>query len=174
MRRPTRQELSAWLLIAALFFNAIIHFRSPAYRYYKEQCEELRSLYDEFQDRVKDEFVPAIKDLATNMVDSVSLPRQAGAPGLPARGSVEFVSDYRYQRASCSYYGIEGCFIDGWFYRLGDRYLGSPILAVEPSCAFTRDFVIRPSARQRPSDKTDINPISSTPKKDLQDGSTHS
>lgn len=174
MKRPTRQELSAWLLIASLIFNAIIHFRSPAYRYYKEQCEELRSQYDEFQCRVKDEFVPAIKDLATNMVNSVSLPRQADAPGLPVRGSVEFVSDYRYQRASSSYYGIEGCFIDGWFYRLGDRYLGSPILAVEPSCAFTRDFVIRPVARQRPADKTDLKAIPSTQTKDLHDGSAHS
>ena len=174
MRRPTRQELSAWLLIASLIFNAIIHFRSPAYRYYKEQCEDLRSQYDDFQSRVQDEFVPAIKDLATNIVNSVSLPRQSVAAGVPARGTVEFVSDYRYQRASSSYYGIEGCYIDGWFYRLGDRYLGSPILAVEPSCAFTRDFVIRPSARQRPADKTDIKPISSTPIKDLQDGSTHS
>lgn len=174
MRRPTRQELSAWLLIISLFFNAIVHYRSPAYRYYKEQCEELRSQYDEFQGRVQDEFVPAIKELATNMVNSVSFPRQAAASGMPARGTVEFVSDYRYQRASSSYYGIEGCYIDGWFYRLGDRYLGSPIVAVEPSCAFTRDFVIRPSSRQRPQDKTDVKPISSTVTKDLHDGSTHS
>ena len=113
MKRPTRQELSAWLLIASLFINAIVHYRSPAYRYYKEQCEELRAQYDEFQCRVQDDFVPAIKDLVTNIVDSVSLSRQSASVGFPFRESVEFVSDYRYQRASSSYYGIEGCYIDG-------------------------------------------------------------
>lgn len=170
MKRPTRQELSAWILIAALVANAWIHFRSPAYRYYREQSEQLDERVSAFESRVRDEFVPALKDIATNMVAAVSSPSPFGLQSsgdLVQRGGVEFVQDYRSQYARTGGYVVSGCFIDGHFYRLGDRYLGSPIIEIEPSCAFTRDFVIRPSkVRSAPSPNS---PPASAPEKGNSD-----
>lgn len=163
MKPPSRQELSAWILIAALVANFFVHLRSPAYRFYREKAEDLDERYASFEQRVEHEFVPAIRDLATNMTAAAA----SSGPfveGVPQRGSVEYVSDYRHQYARTGGYVLSGCYIEGHFYRLGDRYLGSPILEIEPSCAFTRDFVIRPQLR-RSSDPARKSPPAPAPEK---------
>lgn len=146
MKRPSRQELSAWILIAALVADVLVHFRSPAYRFYREKAADLDGRYSAFERRVEAEFVPAIRDVVTNMNLSVS--SRGITEGVPKSGSVEYVTDYRQQYARTGGYSVSGCYIDGHFYRLGDRYLGSPLVEIEPSCAFTLDFIIRPQQRR--------------------------
>lgn len=56
-------SLRDWLLIAlilCILFNSIHHISSPAYRYYTEQCKKFDADYNNFVNKVRDSFVPAL------------------------------------------------------------------------------------------------------------------
>lgn len=61
-----RPELSCWLLIFALIFNAIFHFTHPAYNYYKTNFEVVRSA-------LKSDYIKYCDLVKTNTIEAVNL-----------------------------------------------------------------------------------------------------
>lgn len=133
----------------ALVVNTIVHFTSPAYRYYKQNLEHLQNGVNDFERKVALQFVPAVLALtnslgrsdtvATNsfsVVAGTSLPllSQTNSPSL-------FNLDFKFFTVG----GQMGFSCDGVNYFEGDSFFGSSIRLVTPTMIVTDQYqFVRP------------------------------
>lgn len=149
-----------FLLIGLLIVNTVVHFSHPAYRFYRQNCEQLknqvesvalalRSDYDVFTKRVQVDFVPSILTVFSNRCDVASV--------FSNRCDVVGSTDYKPDIITARYFvaGGKGWLdYDGWQYTAGDDFFGYTILEVRPSLVITdgRVFVLqRPRSVDRSS-----------------------
>lgn len=134
------------VLILALVVNAVIHFSSPSYRYYKENIDQIKEGVLNFERKVQSDFVPAILSVASNRVvfsSSSNVVSVSSSTSLsPAvvfdtnSCSRLFSLNFRWF-VSGSRYGFE---LDGCNYFEGDTLFGSPIRSVSPTMVITDDY----------------------------------
>ena len=149
IKRFTTNQILQLLLIIALVVNAVIHFTSPSYRFYKENFESVKKGVVDFENKVKLDFVPAILTLATNRVvvlssngldnvsSSVSLVSSAPSISCDSNTNSRLMSlDFRWYKTP-SGYGFE---LDGSYYAAGDLLFGSVIRSVTPTMIVTDDY----------------------------------
>lgn len=143
-RRPLKFNKEDFFLIALfvlIFFDIVVHFFHPAYRYYRSVSGSLENKYKQFEQRVVAEFVPTLAFVASNGIVKASSPSvpssSVSSPSLPSsptshtsqsfttlqlpRGSHFFLSS-----------GVPCVNVSGFIYRLGDMFDGSPILVLNP------------------------------------------
>lgn len=171
LQKPTFSQILCFLLFVAVLHNTYLHYSHPAYKYYRETSLNLHSQMDGFKKEVAEQFVPAVREVASNMVAIATVDHDSfPSPQLPDRDSEENstssiveksdggshggftfavpcveVASYVYCSARIGTYGEKGVYINDWFYRLGDSYFGSPIVSISPECTICRDFVLIPS-----------------------------
>ena len=145
MKRLNTNQLLQLVLILALVVNAVIHFTSPSYRYYRENFDRVQKGVVDFERKVKADFVPAILTLATNrnfivVSNSVSVSDtvKVTAPLLSDTNSVSRLMslDFRW------FQGPRGCGfdLDGFHYHVGDVLFGSVIRSISPTMVVTDDY----------------------------------
>lgn len=135
--RLSKNQLLQVVLILALVFNALVHLSSPAYRYYKENFENVRKSFRDFETKVKVDFVPSIFEMITNRVSASSVVTNFISSAGSFTNSVSSVASkdpiqkvelqfvYSFQDGSFYY--------DGFFYREGDDFFGSKITKITPT-----------------------------------------
>lgn len=149
MKRLSTNQILQVLLIVALVVNAVIHFTSPSYRFYKENFETVKKGVVDFENKVKLDFVPAILSIASNRVfvvssngldnvsSSVSLSSSAPLLCCDSNNNSRLMSlDFRWYKTP-SGYGFE---LDGGYYSAGDLLFGSVIRSVTPTMVVTDDY----------------------------------
>ena len=135
--------ITAFLLIAALLLNGLAHFFHPSYRYYRENFEKVERRIDLFEQQVKNDFVPAIAQLASNIQFTAISPavisqtlesseRQQQRPQrIPINAKASFIR-------SCGY-DVSGFTYSGRLFTLGDSFYGYPLSYIDQTCARTSD-----------------------------------
>lgn len=168
-----------WLLFAiavGLFFDAIVHLQHPAYRFYKSNLSSLRSDVEVFKRQIRAEFVPSMESLISN----VTVIAEGRYKAFTDDGVDEFVDEEESTVEHAAPSSLSGDFylashtpmvrIDGWDYRLGDDYLGEPIVYLSPSVVRTshKTYHLRRSAhsssvqpQSRPVTSEAVNPYRS-------------
>lgn len=151
MKRPSSTQLLQLFLILALIVNAIIHFTSPSYRFYKENVDRLDRVFHDFERQVKIDFVPAIISVAsnntyrateTNFSNSVS--NSTSSSEFPSSGTL-FNLDYHYFTAG----NKSGFHFDGHDYFNGDSFFGSSIRVITPTVIVTDSYhFVKPFLRK--------------------------
>ena len=132
-------------LVLALVVNALVHFQSPAYRYYQENVTRLNGDYQTFEKRIFSDLVPFILSQKTNTNESVSLTidKTSSAPSDSSSVSSSSTTNYTHISISYSYAGSFGsCFtFEDRFYKVGDDFFGSPITYISPTLVRTSNDV---------------------------------
>lgn len=145
MKRLNTNQVLQLVLIIALIVNAVIHFTSPSYRYYRENFDQVKKGVVDFERKVKTDFVPAILTLATNrnfivVSNSVSVSDtvKISAPLLSDTNSVSRLMslDFRWFQGPRGY----GFDLDGFHYHVGDVLFGSVIRSISPTMVVTDDY----------------------------------
>ena len=143
-----RPMLVAVLLIVALLVNGILHYTHPAYRYYREQLQNLRVEYtgkvDAFKEEVQRDILPRWLDTVSNvvvrssareMLSRLPLRTRDGVSIVPSAPSVPSLSSLPFGNAR--FFIVDGRFGVEWqgssFY-VGDPFLGSRITSIDRSC----------------------------------------
>ena len=148
MRRFNSNQVLQLVLIAALIVNAVIHFTSPSYRYYRENIDQIKEGVSKFETKVQADFIPAILSAASNrvfVVSSNSVSVSSSSVSSPAGPSVVFDTNSVSRLFSLNFrwfvfegrYGFE---LDGCDYFEGDRIFGSLIRSVSPTMVVTDDY----------------------------------
>lgn len=158
-----------FLLIGLLIVNTVVHFSHPAYRFYRQNCEDLkkqvesaalslRSDYDVFTKRVQVDFVPSILTVFSNRCEFASVSSN-GTVGVVGSSSGD---DYKPDIITARYFvaGGKGWLdYDGWQYTAGDDFFGYTILEIRPSLVITdgRVFILqRPRSPDRNVDVSQL------------------
>lgn len=155
------------LLSFALIVNTAVHFSHPAYSFYEKQFESVRNemdqrfaimdkAYSNFVLTVENTFVPTINDLAAKIVSSqnstadvVSVSQSDDNEKLRRSIQEDFFdlrASFVMVDAKVSEFSERGAYINGWFYREGDLYMGREIVSISPECIFLDRGIIRPLA----------------------------
>lgn len=160
MRIP-RLSLNQYLqlaLVLVLAINSVQHFTSPVYREYNRLCSLVARQSEEsnriFFDRTFPAFTNYVCAIASdlssasvvnsNYCASVSSPDSRMVDHKDVRQSAQnekgglVVSSYRIN-------GVDGFYYQGFDYRVGDMFFGSPIVYLSPTFVKTVDsyFVLR-------------------------------
>lgn len=142
MKKLSLNQVLQLVLIFALVLNALIHFTSPTYRYYQENFEKVRKGVNEFEQKVKLDFVPAILNLASNRVQVSSSVSSSSLPDRPLLLSGTNTND-RLMSLDFQWYQFGNSFgfeLDGKYYQQGDLLFGSVIRSVTPTLVVTDDY----------------------------------
>lgn len=167
------------LLAVALIANTAVHFSHPAYSFYEKQFDIVRKeiddrfaimdkSYSNFVMTVENTFVPTINDLASKILSSQSPDSPSVAVSQiddneKMRKSIEddffdIRANFVMVDAKVSDFSERGAYINGWFYREGDLYMGREIVSISPECVFLDRGIIRPASRNNLSPNTSQSP----------------
>lgn len=167
------------LFAVALIANTAVHYSYPAYSYYEKQFDIVRQEIDErfaimdksysnFVMTVENTFVPTINDLAGKIISSQSSESSSVAVSQiddneKLRKSIEddffdIRANFVMVDAKVADYSERGAYINGWFYREGDLYMGREIVSISPECVFLDRGIIRPASRNNVSPNTPQSP----------------
>lgn len=158
-----------WLIIAlilVLIINTVTHFTHPAYKFYRENFEQLRESNEVFEKRVLTEVVTAIVTnssfRSSSVVTNVSISQTSSVSSVMRGESVATNStyslDFRFfvsQSLPCFEY-------QGRSYFLTDDFYGSPLIYISPTIVKTststfvqplRSAAAKPPAVSPPSEK---------------------
>lgn len=145
------------LFVSLVCWDIYEHFTSPVYKYYRELSALLVNRQNDFESRVRDEFVPAIVSTATNFRASVSSSVSV------TNSSCESFHDRHLTLPRSTYFvssGRGGFRFGGYDFFVGDDIFGECILSIRPTCCITasgRILLFQPDSRS--SDiALDINP----------------
>lgn len=134
-RRFNTSIVLAVSIFLALVVNSCVHYTSPVYRYYQDNVKHVNDQYLELRKRLLSELVPFVQLSLTNRhefsVNSVgtfsSLSVSTNAVPL------DMYLDFSFVLA-----GGEGVlFFSDHAYRLGDLFLGSPLVYISPTLVQT-------------------------------------
>lgn len=165
MKKPSSNQLLQAALVLALVVNCIIHFNSPAYKFYRENMQVLRNDVYDFQEKIKYEFVPAILEVASNRVVSTSPASVSVSSSSSVSSSLPLLSDTNLVARSRLFNldflwfnsgGVNGFELDGVRYFVGDSLFGSVIRSITPTIVVTDDYqFVRPLIREFKLDSSD-------------------
>lgn len=150
------RSLSVFALAVSILISGALVYFHPAYRYYKDYSQSLRSSFDDFRRHVDIDILSSVSNLTAIALSAVASGVGSSSPSIPPVAisnivadlrSDDFrdffiVSDFRYNYARSSYGENNTVTLHGWEYSLGDKYLGSPITYISPSCVQLSNGVV--------------------------------
>lgn len=140
-----------WLviaLVAALLFNAFVHWTNPAYRYYVDNVDLFRKDYKTFVDQVRLEFVPAIMSVATNQPATVVYTNQINGVVLKDTVKSDNVDEIIKEEKDLPVFfwrmnNTVGVEYNGFRFLPGDNFFGSEIVYIDPTLLQTKTHTFR-------------------------------
>lgn len=153
----------------AVCFNSYLHTQSPAYRYYKQRASELDDRFSEFRNQVQVDLALQFSNLLYRAISPIVAPKPFESEVISVKSDdvrtdititkdsflspfLEIEKDYSYTDVRWNGQSFHGAYIDGFFYRLGDSYLGRSILEFHPECIILDHGVIRRVVLQKPKE----------------------
>lgn len=150
---PRKFYVLCLVLIVAVVANTIVHFSSPAYRYYKDVARRQDDTIALFKRQVTAEILPTFVSSISNVVNFSSskstisnalVSAGAGAPASAPADSVllpklpSVISSAHVSLVGSDYYLT----LDGHHYRVGDVFAGHRILQIYPNTLITDQQII--------------------------------
>ena len=140
-RRFNSPIVLAVAIFLALVVNSIVHFTSPVYRYYQDNVKHVNDQYSDLRKRLLTELVPFVQFSLTNRHDSSAISAGSFSSLSVSTNAVplDMYLDFSFVVSG----GDASMFFAGHAYRLGDLFLGSPLVYISPTLAQTveRRFV---------------------------------
>lgn len=165
-------NFTQWLqlgLLIALLINAVVHYTSPAYRYYQDKFSQFETSFSDFRRRVQCDFVPSIYEIISNrsvVVSSCPSPSSSLVGNYSVKSNEVgrlFDLDYHYFES-----GSSSCFeVDGHYYTVGDSFYGSVIRHVSPTivvtdqCQFLKPLLVKAQFNSRAPSRSSSSAASS-------------
>lgn len=134
-RRFNSPIVLAVLIFLALVVNTIVHFSSPVYRYYENNVKRVNDQYSDLRKRLLTELVPFVQFSLTNRHDS-SVNSVGSLSSLSVSTNavpLDMYLDFSFVIAG----GDASMFFADHVYRLGDLFLGSPLVYISPTLVQT-------------------------------------
>ena len=131
------------ILIVVITIQCIVTLTHPAYRYYKSQAENLRTDYLRFEKQVRDDFVPAITNLALkvprgtytkNEITENEITENEISKNVITNSVISFPDKPPYTEIFGSPFSQNdkiGFYCNGFYYFVGDTFMGSKILSID-------------------------------------------
>ena len=134
-RRLNSPIVLAVLIFLALVVNTIVHFSSPVYRYYENNVKRVNDQYTDLRKRLLTELVPFVQFSLTNRHDS-SVNSVGSLSSLSVSTNavpLDMYLDFSFVISG----GDASMFFADHAYRLGDLFLGSPLVYISPTLVQT-------------------------------------
>ena len=140
-RRFNSPIVLAIAIFLALVVNTIVHYTSPVYRYYENNVKRVNDQYSDLRKRLLMELVPFVQFSLTNRHDS-SVNSVGSLSSLSVSTNavpLDMYLDFSFVVSG----GDASMFFADHAYRLGDLFLGSPLVYISPTLVQTveRRFV---------------------------------
>ena len=133
-RRFNAPIVLAVLIFLALVVNTIVHFSSPVYRYYENNVKRVNDQYSELRKRLLTELVPFVQFSLTNRHDSVNSVGSLSSLSVSTNAvPLDMYLDFSFVISG----GDASMFFSDHVYRLGDLFLGSPLVYISPTLVQT-------------------------------------
>lgn len=134
-RRLNSPVVLAVAIFLALVVNSIVHFTSPVYRYYQENVRRVNDQYSDLRKRLFTDLVPFVQYSLTNRHDS-SVNSVGSLSSLSVSTNavpLDMYLDFSFVVSG----GDASMFFADHAYRLGDLFLGSPLVYISPTLVQT-------------------------------------
>ena len=130
-------------IFLALVVNTIVHYTSPVYRYYENNVKRVNDQYSDLRKRLLTELVPFVQFSLTNRHDSAvnSVGSLSSLSVSTNAVPLDMFLDFSFVVSG----GDASMFFADHAYRLGDLFLGSPLVYISPTLVQTveRRFIHR-------------------------------
>ncbi len=139
-RRLNSPIVLAVAIFFALVVNTIVHYTSPVYRYYENNVKRVNDQYSDLRKRLLTELVPFVQFSLTNRHDSVNSVGSLSSLSVSTNAvPLDMYLDFSFVVSG----GDASMFFSDHAYRLGDLFLGSPLVYISPTLVQTveRRFV---------------------------------
>ena len=126
------------LLLLAVVVNSVIHYTSPAYRYYREAVNGLRSDYTKLRKQLLVDLLPTLQLALTNKTSTVSYSSTTSFTSTDSLVTVDTTTNCLPLTSflSFDFFSVSnspGFSFNGRTYAVGDLFLGSPVVFVSPT-----------------------------------------
>ena len=133
-RRFNAPIVLAAAIFLALVVNSIVHYTSPVYRYYQENVKHVNDQYSDLRKRLLTELVPFVQFSLTNRHDSVNSVGSLSSLSVSTNSvPLDMYLDFSFVVSG----GDASMFFADHAYRLGDLFLGSPLVYISPTLVQT-------------------------------------
>lgn len=134
-RRLNSPIVLAVAIFLALVVNSIVHYTSPVYRYYQENVKHVNDQYSDLRKRLLTELVPFVQFSLTNRhVSSVNSVGSLSSLSVSTNSvPLDMYLDFSFVISG----GDASMFFADHVYRLGDLFLGSPLVYISPTLVQT-------------------------------------